>query len=183
MEILYLDFEMLKEETKTHDLIATLNNLDMCEVIIYIDCVGGENRIAAILYDYLKRKNHNYKFIINGSCSSNMFLILAALNPEYIKFMRQGFCKIHLSNYNHPISTIVLNDRNDIDLYDLKDFTSYLEDMFDLYKEFLSKKELKLIKKGEEIYLCSKRSSEIFKKIKNNKDLQEKAKKIFEITL
>ena len=74
MEIFYLDFEMLKEDTKTYDLIATLNNLDRCEIIIYIDSIGGENRIAAILYDYLKRKNHNYKFIINGSCSSNMFL-------------------------------------------------------------------------------------------------------------
>ncbi len=78
--------------------------------------------------------------------------------------MRQGFCKIHLSNYNHPISTIALNDRNDINLYDLKDFTSYLEDMLDLYKEFLSKKELKLIKKGKIFIYAQKEVVKYLKK-------------------
>ena len=150
---------------------------------IYISSVGGENRMAAIIYHFFSTSTFNYRFTVNGDFSSNAILILLALNPKYITIMRQCMSVIHLSNYNHPVSNIVLNDPSHSSLNDLNDFKDYLNSMLDLYKTFLTKEELTTIKQGGDVSLSAQRVAELFEKLKKDKGMQKKAKKIFEITL
>jgi len=55
--------------------------------------------------------------------------------------------------------------------------------MLKLYKTFLTKKELLIIKQGGDVVISAKRVAKLFKEIKENTKIQNKAKKLFEITL
>ena len=90
---------------------------------------------------------------------------------------------VHLSSYNHPVSNIVLNEPNHSSLNDLNDFKDYLHSMLELFKTFLTKEELTIIKQGGDIALSAQRVAELFERLKKDKGIQKKAKKIFEITL
>lgn len=191
MKNFYLNFELVKEENKIFDFIENLSTLEESSKVclnkptanIYIDCIGGENRIAAILYNFFSKSEHDYNFIINGAISSNALLILLALNPKFVSIMRQASSIIHLSNYNIPVATIAFSDYTNQKLKDFIDFKEYNKDLLDLYCLFLSPEELSFIKDGEDIFLSSRRIHNLFLDLKENNDLQLKAKKIFEITL
>ena len=200
MKNFYLNFHFDKADGKTIQFLEELEELEesfICNTeegllhpvidepiaTIYVDCTGGENRMAAILYNFFKTSNYKYNFVVNGDFSSNAIILLLALNPEHFTIMRQCIAIIHLSNYNHPVSSIMLNDEKHHTLNDYNDFKDYLRNLMDLYKLFLSKEELKTIKIGGDVMISSKRVMELFLKLKKSKVLQQKAKNIFEITL
>lgn len=200
MKNFYLDFNMNKEDGKTIQFINELEELEESLLVsteegnyypiveepianIFVDSTGGENRMAAMLYEFFKNSKYQYQFTIIGDFSSNAILLLLALNPKYIKIMRQCMSTIHLSNYNHPVSNIALNNPKHSTLNDFNDFKNYLEDLLKIYKEFLLKSEIDVIKQGGDIFLPPKRVSQLFKKLKKDIQLQNKTKKIFEITL
>lgn len=193
MKNFYLNFDMNKEDGKTIDFIEELSKLENSSDLvpykfkpianIYIDCVGGENRMAALLYSFLTLSEYHYHFIINGCVSSNALLILIALNPKYVTVMRQSSSTVHLSNYNIPVSNIALNDLDHPSLYEYNDFKSYLNTLIEVYEFFLSKEEIEIIKKGEDIILSASKINNLFLELKKNNDFQLKSKNIFEITL
>lgn len=200
MKNFYLDFNMNKEDGKTIQFINELEELEESLLVsteegnyypiveepianIFVDSTGGENRMAAMLYEFFKNSKYQYQFTIIGDFSSNAILLLLALNPKYIKIMRQCMSTIHLSNYNHPVSNIALNNPKHSTLNDFNDFKNYLEDLLKIYKEFLLKSEIDVIKQGGDIFLPPKRVNQLFKKLKKDIQLQNKTKKIFEITL
>lgn len=200
MKNFYLDFNMNKEDGKTIQFINELEELEESLLVsteegnyypiveepianIFVDSTGGENRMAAMLYEFFKNSKYQYQFTIIGDFSSNAILLLLALNPKYIKIMRQCMSTIHLSNYNHPVSNIALNDPKHSTLNDFNDFKNYLEYLLKIYKEFLLKSEIDVIKQGGDIFLPPKRVNQLFKKLKKDIQLQNKTKKIFEITL
>ena len=183
MKNFYLNFQMNQEDGKTLQFLEELEELEESFLIstdegdyypviedsianIYISSVGGENRMAAIIYHFFSTSTFNYRFTVNGDFSSNAILILLALNPKYITIMRQCMSVIHLSNYNHPVSNIVLNDPSHSSLNDLNDFKDYLNSMLDLYKTFLTKEELTTIKQGGDVSLSAQRVAELFEKLK-----------------
>jgi len=142
MKNFYLNFELYKEDNKTIDFIEELLKLEEVSTSdtkpianIYIDCDGGENRMAAILYSFFKLSKFNYNFIVSGSLSSNALIILMALNPKYLTIMRQSYSIVHLSNYDIPIATLVLNDINHYSLNQYNDFNAYQQDLTDWEKE------------------------------------------------
>ena len=190
MKNFYLNFELYKEDNKTIDFIEELLKLEEVSTSdtepianIYIDCDGGENRMAAILYSFFKLSKFNYNFIVSGSLSSNALIILMALNPKYLTIMRQSYSIVHLSNYDIPIATLALNDINHYSLNQYNDFKDYLDILVSIYKFFLSNEEIDVIKKGEDITLSAYRIRELFIKLRKNKNFQLKSKNIFEITL
>jgi hypothetical protein len=200
MKNFYLDFSMNKEDGKTVQFIDELEEFEesftmsteegnYCPIIeepianIFVDSTGGENRMVVMLYEFFKNSKYQYQFTIIGDFSSNAILLLLALNPKYIKIMRQSNTIVHLSNYNHPVSNIILNDPKHNSLNEFNDFRTYLEILFELYKMFLTKDELKEIKKGKDVYLPSIRVNKLFNELKKNKKIQIKSKKIFELTL
>ena len=75
------------------------------------------------------------------------------------------FCSIH--NFN-----ILINS-----------YSNYLEYLLKIYEEFLLKSEIDVIKQGGDVFLPPKRVNQLFKKLKKDTHLQNKTKKIFEITL
>lgn len=201
MKNFYLNFLLNQEDGKTIEFLEQIEEYEESLIVkteegegyypiidepianIYVSCGGGENRMAAIIYHFFSTSNFNYKFTVNGDFSSNTILILLALNPKYITIMRQCMSTVHLSNYNHPVSTIVLNDPLHSSLNDLNDFKDYSESLLELYKMFLTKEELATIKQGGDVILSAKRVAELFHRLQQSKKLQNKAKKIFEITL
>lgn len=200
MKNFYLNFNMNHEDGKTVQFIDELEEFEESLIVrteeghyypeidepianIYVSSTGGENRMAAIVYHFFSTSPFNYRFTVNGEFSSNAILILLALNPKYITIMRQCMSVVHLSSYNHPVSNIVLNDPSHSSLNDLNDFKDYLNSMLELYKTFLTKEELTIIKQGGDIALSAQRVAELFERLKKDKGIQKKAKKIFEITL
>lgn len=199
MKNFYLDFEFSKESGKTYQFIKELEELEESLIMdtdegklypiieesianIYIDSVGGENKTTAILFNFLKNTKFNYNYIVTGDFSSNALLLLLALNPKNIKIMRQAGSIVHLSNYNHPVANLALND-NETSKNDYLEFKNYLNLLMDIYNNFLTKEELQIIKQGGDIYLSSSRIDETFKKLKKNKKFQKEAENIFELTL
>lgn len=199
MKNFYLNFNMNQEDGKTvqfinelekfeDSIITNIGENDSFELKlpianIFISSPGGENRMAAIIYNFLSKSPFDYQYTINGDFSSNAFFILLALNPKYITIMRQCMSIIHLSNYNHPISNIALNNPNHVSLNDYNDFKDYLNSIIKLFKIFLTKEELAIIKQGGDICLSAKRVAILFQKLKKDKKMQLKAKELFEITL
>jgi hypothetical protein len=92
---------------------------------------------------------------------------------------------IHLSNYNHPVSNIALNNPKHSTLNDFNDFKNYLEYLLKIYlRVSVTKDELDVIKQGGDICLSPKRVNELFQKLKKDiKKCKTKLKKLFEITL
>lgn len=200
MKNFYLNFNMNHEDGKTVQFIDELEEFEESLIVrteeghyypeidepianIYVSSTGGENRMAAIIYNFLSKSPFDYQYTINGDFSSNAFFILLALNPKYITIMRQCMSIIHLSNYNHPISNIALNNPNHVSLNDYNDFKDYLNSIIKLFKIFLTKEELAIIKQGGDICLSAKRVAILFQKLKKDKKMQLKAKELFEITL
>ena len=191
MKNFYFDFEMISDDKKTIDFIDTLKdyeatidtNTSTPIANIFISSVGGENRMAAVVYHFFTTSTFKYNFIVHGSFSSNTILILLALNPEFITIMRQANTIVHLSNYNCPIATIALNKYSNASMNEFNDFKEYLKSTLKLYKTFLSEDEISIIKQGGDVSLGAKRVAKLFKKLKKNQKIQNKAKKLFEITL
>jgi len=200
MKNFYLNFSMNHEDGRTLQFLEELEKFEESLTInteegtlypivdggianIYINCTGGENRMAALLYNFFKQSQYDYNFIVHGDFSSNAILIMLALNPKYISIMRQCSSIIHLSNYNHPVANIALNNQNHSSLNDFNDFKEYLNCLLILYKSFLSKEEIITIRQGGDVFLSSSRVLNLFNKLKRDKSLQKKAKNIFEITL
>jgi len=200
MKNFYLDFNMNKEDGKTIQFIDELEEFEESFTMsteegnyypiieepianIFVDSTGGENRMAAMLYEFFKNSKYQYQFTVIGEFSSNTILLLLALNPKYIKIMRQCSSIVHLSNYNHPVANLALNNPKHSTLNDFNDFKNYLECLLKLYKEFLSKSEISIIKQGGDIFLSPKKINQLFKRLKKDIGLQNKTKKIFEITL
>lgn len=190
MKNFYLNFNMNQEDGKTIQFIddleeyeSSIESSDKPIANIYVSSPGGENRMAAMLYHFFKTSPYNYQFIINGTFSSNTILVLLALNPTHITIMRQCLSTIHFSNYDHPVANIALNDCSHSSLNEFKDFKDYLKSMLKLYKTFLTKKELLIIKQGGDVVISAKRVAKLFKEIKENTKIQNKAKDLFEITL
>lgn len=197
MKTFYLDFEMNKDSGKFQQFIADIEEYEQSLVVstdegnflgdyagvIYVDSPGGQNCVAAIMYDFLKNRPLNYKYVVTGSFSSNAILLLLALNPKDVVIMRQATSVIHLSNYNHPVSTLAFAKDNDPGINDFLDFIDYLNELMLIYKIFLSKEEIKLVKKGFDVVLGAKRINELFLKLKRDKKFQKQCKNIFEITL
>lgn len=200
MKSFYLDFLMTKESGKVYQFIEDIEEYEEGFTVptdegnlkilikepvgnIYVNCIGGENIMAATLYHFLNNRPYNYNYIVTGSFSSNAILLLLALNPKNVTIMRQCMSTIHLSNYNHPVSSLAFNEENSPYLGDLTDFKLYLGQLLDLYKFFLTKEELLIVKKGMDITLGAKRVQETFNNLKKSKSFQTKARNIFEITL
>ena len=200
MKNFYLNFNMNHEDGKTVQFIDELEEFEESLIVrteeghyypeidepianIYVSSTGGENRMAAIVYHFFSTSPFNYRFTVNGDFSSNAILIMLALNPKYISIMRQCSSIIHLSNYNHPVANIALNNQNHSSLNDFNDFKEYLNCLLILYKSFLSKEEIITIRQGGDVFLSSSRVLNLFNKLKRDKSLQKKAKNIFEITL
>ncbi len=200
MKNFYLNFSMNHEDGRTLQFLDELEEFEESLIIntdegklypvmdegvanIYISSTGGENRMAALIYHFFKQSKFDYNFIVHGDFSSNAVLIMLALNPKYISIMRQCSSVIHLSSYNHPVANIALNDPNHSSLNDFNDFKEYLNSLLILYKSFLTKEEIFIIKQGGDIFLSSKRVKALFDALKKNRLLQKKAKNIFEITL
>lgn len=200
MKNFYLNFNMNHEDGRTLQFLKELEEFEESLTInteegtlypivdrgianIYINCTGGENRMAALLYNFFKQSRYDYNFIVHGDFSSNAILIMLALNPKYISIMRQCSSVIHLSNYNHPVANIALNNQNHSSLNDFNDFKEYLNCLLILYKSFLSKEEIVTIRQGGDVFLSSSRVLDLFNKLKRDKSLQKKSKNIFEITL
>jgi len=200
MKTFYLDFEMNRESGKIQQFIEEIEEYENSLVVdtdegaylpiigdyagvIYIDSPGGQNCVAAILYDFLSNRPLNYKYVVTGSFSSNAILLLLGLNPKNIVIMRQSLAIIHLSNYNHPINTLAFTKYTDPNLNDYADFVDYLSHLMTVYKKFLTKEEVKLVEKGFDVVLGAKRINELFLKLKKDKKFQQDCKNIFEITL
>lgn len=200
MKTFYLDFEMNRESGKAQQFIEEIEEYENSLVVdtdegsylpiigdyvgvIYVDSPGGQNCVAAILYDFLSNRPLNYKYVVTGSFSSNAILLLLALNPKNIVIMRQSLAIIHLSNYNHPINTLAFTKDTDPNLNDYADFVDYLSHLMTVYKKFLTKEEVKLVEKGFDVVLGAKRINELFLKLKKDKKFQQDCKNIFEITL
>ena len=200
MKTFYLDFEMNRESGKVQQFIEEIEEYENSLVVdtdegsclpiigdyagvIYIDSPGGQNCVAAILYDFLSNRPLNYKYVVTGSFSSNAILLLLGLNPKNIVIMRQSLAIIHLSNYNHPINTLAFTKYTDPNLNDYADFVDYLSHLMTVYKKFLTKEEVKLVEKGFDVVLGAKRINELFLKLKKDKKFQQDCKNIFEITL
>lgn len=200
MKTFYLDFEMNRESGKVQQFIEEIEEYENSLIVdtdegsclpiigdyagvIYVDSPGGQNRVAAILYDFLSNRPLNYKYVVTGSFSSNAILLLLALNPKNIVIMRQSSATIHLSNYNHPINTLAFTKDTDPNLNDYADFVDYLSHLMTIYKKFLTKEEVKLVEKGFDVVLGAKRINELFLKLKKDKKFQQDCKNIFEITL
>lgn len=200
MKTFYLDFEMNRESDKVQQFIEEIEEYENSLVVdtdegaylpiigdyagvIYIDSPGGQNCVAAILYDFLSNRPLNYKYVVTGSFSSNAILLLLGLNPKNIVIMRQSLAIIHLSNYNHPINTLAFTKYTDPNLNDYADFVDYLSHLMTVYKKFLTKEEVKLVEKGFDVVLGAKRINELFLKLKKDKKFQQDCKNIFEITL
>jgi len=200
MKSFYLDFVMNKEEGKAFQFIEELEeyeasfNIETEEGVltpvfdnpigtIYVDSTGGENRIASVLYDFLKPRKNNYRFVITGDCSSNAILLLLALNPKQLIINRQAVGTIHLSSYNHSVREIAFTNKTDLHIADYHGFVNYLDILLDCYKVFLTKEEFNRTKTGLDVYLNSERIQEVFKKLKTSRAFQEKCKNIFELTL
>ena len=200
MKTFYLNFEMNKDSGKFQQFINDIEEYEQSLVVstdegnflpiigdyagvIYVDSPGGQNCVAAIMYDFLKNRPLNYKYVVTGSFSSNAILLLLALNPKDVVIMRQASSVIHLSNYNHPVSTLAFAKDNDPNINDFSDFIDYLNELMLIYKAFLSKEEIKLVEKGFDVVLGAKRINELFLKLKRDKKFQKQCKNIFEITL
>lgn len=200
MKTFYLDFEMNRDSGKVQQFIEEIEEYENSLVVdtdegaylpiigdytgvIYVDSPGGQNCVAAILYDFLSNRPLNYKYVVTGSFSSNAILLLLALNPKNIVIMRQSLAIIHLSNYNHPINTLAFTKDTDPNLNDYADFVDYLSHLMTVYKKFLTKEEVKLVEKGFDVVLGAKRINELFLKLKKDKKFQQDCKNIFEITL
>lgn len=200
MKTFYLDFEMNRESGKVQQFIEEIEEYENSLVVdtdegsclpiigdyagvIYVDSPGGQNRVAAILYDFLSNRPLNYKYVVTGSFSSNAILLLLGLNPKNIVIMRQSLAIIHLSNYNHPINTLAFTKDTDPNLNDYADFVDYLSHLMTVYKKFLTKEEVKLVEKGFDVVLGAKRINQLFLKLKKDKKFQQDCKNIFEITL
>lgn len=200
MKTFYLDFEMNRESGKAQQFIEEIEEYENSLVVdtdegaylliigdyagvIYVDSPGGQNCVAAILYDFLSNRPLNYKYVVTGSFSSNAILLLLGLNPKNIVIMRQSLAIIHLSNYNHPINTLAFTKDTDPNLNDYADFVDYLSHLMTVYKKFLTKEEVKLVEKGFDVVLGAKRINELFLKLKKDKKFQQDCKNIFEITL
>lgn len=200
MKTFYLDFEMNRDSGKVQQFIEEIEEYENSLVVdtdegaylpiigdyagvIYVDSPGGQNCVAAILYDFLSNRSLNYKYVVTGSFSSNAILLLLALNPKNIVIMRQSLAIIHLSNYNHPINTLAFTKDTDPNLNDYADFVDYLSHLMTVYKKFLTKEEVKLVEKGFDVVLGAKRINELFLKLKKDKKFQQDCKNIFEITL
>jgi len=200
MKSFYLNFPMNKEEGRVVQLIedieeyeATFNIetdegtltpvFDYPVATIYVDSTGGENRMASMLYDFLKTRESNYRFVVVGDFSSNTINLLLALNPKHLIINRQASSNIHLSNYSHPVNELAFNDEDDLKIADYKNFKEYLAILMEAYKVFLTKEELAHVRKGNDVVIGSERLVEIFKKLRKSKVFQEKCKNIFEITL
>ena len=200
MKNFYLNFNMNQEDGKTVQFINELEKFEESLIVsteegyyypqidepianIYISSTGGENRMAAIIYHFFNTSPFNYKFTVNGDFSSNALFILLALNPKHITIMRQCMSIIHLSNYNHPVSNIAVNNPSHASLNDYNDFKNYLNSMVNLFKIFLTKEELIIIRQGGDVCLSAKRVVELFQQLKKSKKIQNKAKNLFEITL
>lgn len=200
MKTFYLDFEMNRESGKAQQFIEEIEEYENSLVVdtdegaylpiigdyagvIYIDSPGGQNCVAAILYDFLSNRPFNYKYVVTGSFSSNAILLLLGLNPKNIVIMRQSLAIIHLSNYNHPINTLAFTKDTDPNLNDYADFVDYLSHLMTIYKKFLTKEEVKLVEKGFDVVLGAKRINQLFLKLKKDKKFQQDCKNIFEITL
>ena len=200
MKTFYLDFEMNRDSGKFQKFIDDIEEYEQSLVVstdegnflpiirdyagvIYVDSSGGQNCVAAIMYDFLKNRLLNYKYVVTGSFSSNTILLLLALNPKDVVIMRQALSVIHLSNYNHPVNTLAFAKDNDPNINDFSDFIDYLNELMLIYKAFLSKEEIKLVEKGFDVILGAKRINELFLKLKRDKKFQKQCKNIFEITL
>lgn len=200
MKTFYLDFEMNRESGKAQQFIEEIEEYENSLIVdtdegaylpiigdyagvIYVDSPGGQNCVAAILYDFLSNRPLNYKYVVTGSFSSNAILLLLGLNPKNIVIMRQSLAIIHLSNYNHPINTLAFTKDTDPNLNDYADFVDYLSHLMTVYKKFLTKEEVKLVEKGFDVVLGAKRINELFLKLKKDKKFQQDCKNIFEITL
>lgn len=200
MKTFYLDFEMNRESGKVQQFIEEIEEYENSLVVdtdegaylpiigdyagvIYVDSPGGQNCVAAILYDFLSNRPLNYKYVVTGSFSSNAILLLLGLNPKNIVIIRQSLAIIHLSNYNHPINTLAFTKDTDPNLNDYADFVDYLGHLMTVYKKFLTKEEVKLVEKGFDVVLGAKRINELFLKLKKDKKFQQDCKNIFEITL
>jgi hypothetical protein len=55
--------------------------------------------------------------------------------------------------------------------------------MVNLFKIFLTKEELIIIRQGGDVCLSAKRVVELFQQLKKSKKMQNKTKELFEITL
>ena len=200
MKTFYLDFEMNRDSGKVQQFIEEIEKYENSLIVdtdegaylpiigdyagvIYVDSPGGQNCVAAILYDFLSNRPLNYKYVVTGSFSSNAILLLLGLNPKNIVIMRQSLAIIHLSNYNHPINTLAFTKYTDPNLNDYADFVDYLSHLMTVYKKFLTKEEVKLVEKGFDVVLGAKRINELFLKLKKDKKFQQDCKNIFEITL
>ena len=200
MKTFYLDFEMNRDSGKVQQFIEEIEEYENSLIVdtdegaylpiigdyagvIYVDSPGGQNCVAAILYDFLSNRPLNYKYVVTGSFSSNAILLLLGLNPKNIVIMRQSLAIIHLSNYNHPINTLAFTKDTDPNLNDYADFVDYLSHLMTVYKKFLTKEEVKLVEKGFDEVLGAKRINELFLKLKKDKKFQQDCKNIFEITL
>ena len=200
MKTFYLDFEMNRDSGKVQQFIEEIEKYENSLIVdtdegaylpiigdyagvIYVDSPGGQNCVAAILYDFLSNRPLNYKYVVTGSFSSNAILLLLGLNPKNIVIMRQSLAIIHLSNYNHPINTLAFTKDTDPNLNDYADFVDYLSHLMTVYKKFLTKEEVKLVEKGFDVVLGAKRINELFLKLKKDKKFQQDCKNIFEITL
>lgn len=200
MKTFYLDFEMNRESGKVQQFIEEIEEYENSLVVdtdegsclpiigdyagvIYVDSPGGQNCVAAILYDFLSNRPLNYKYVVTGSFSSNAILLLLALNPKNIVIMRQSSAIIHLSNYNHPVNSLAFTKDTDPNLNDYADFVDYLSHLMTIYKKFLTKEEVKLVEKGFDVVLGAKRINQLFLKLKKDKKFQQDCKNIFEITL
>ena len=200
MKTFYLDFEMNRDSGKVQQFIEEIEKYENSLIVdtdegaylpiigdyagvIYVHSPGGQNCVAAILYDFLSNRPLNYKYVVTGSFSSNAILLLLGLNPKNIVIMRQSLAIIHLSNYNHPINTLAFTKDTDPNLNDYADFVDYLSHLMTVYKKFLTKEEVKLVEKGFDVVLGAKRINELFLKLKKDKKFQQDCKNIFEITL
>lgn len=200
MKSFFLDFNLNKEDGRVIKLIEELEEFEACfqvdteegkiipiikEPIInlYVDCTGGENRMASMLYDFLSSRPFNYQYTIVGELSSNAILLLLALNPKYLKINRQAISTIHLSSYNHPVKELVFSSENSVHLNDFADFKDYSQTLVNVYSNFMTKEELTTIKRGGDVVINSKRLVSIFRKLWRDKEFQKKCKNIFELTL
>jgi len=199
MKNFYLNFELDSENTKVYEFMDSILEYESQFIsvtneglikqefgyiigTIYINCLGGQNILASILYHFLNERKNNYRFVINGMFSSNTLLIFGALNPKEIQIMRQSNSTVHLSSFQLPMREMIFPDKTHPSFNYNNYFETYSQMLLDLYKTFLTKEELKWVKMGGDVDLNPERIKELFDKLKESKSLQNKFKKIFELT-
>jgi hypothetical protein len=199
MKIFHLNFELTEADNKLYDFIDSILEYESQFVsitdkglirqifdypigVIYINCSGGLNRLAAILYDFLKDRITQYRFVVSGIFSSNTFLIFGALNPPIIEFKRQCYACIHMSSYSVEVRELMFTDLTHHSNNFLNHIIEYNKDLLDIYKVFLNKTELISVKNGGDVDVNHQRLIKIFEKLKKSKSFQNKFKKIFELT-